>query len=454
MHLPFFIHLKKRYKDPGLRRSKKRDYKRYAAGIFIWLLFVTALLHMLSDEGGPGGTGTESELERGEAPVPEPDSGSTIRVVILTTGYEGEIHPQVQVSSEEGLRISWGTESVEWNQSSPCQILPDDVRFQKGPVRIQSLGEQGQVRLESIERGCGTPSYAGVLELRQDQGGIAVINELPVETYLCGVVPSEMPASYEQEALKAQAVCARSYAFRQMMTCAYPQYEAHVNDSTDYQVYNNSQRQESSTRAVAETEGQVVRYQGSIATTYYYSTSCGKTTTMEAWGGSPDGAAGYLKSVEVKGDGGYYEENLPWYRWQAVIDGQTLADQICAATGKDVGTLEQVEVTRRGPGDVALSICARGDAGSVTVDTENKIRAALGGSGWQITRQDGSQTQCGALLPSAFFTIEKQGDTFVLNGGGYGHGIGMSQNGANEMAKQGKNYREILGLFYQGVEIG
>ena len=64
---------------------------------------------------------------------------------------------------------------------------------------------------------------------------IVVVNELPIETYLCRVVPSEMPASYELEALKAQAVCARSYAYRQMESYGYPEYEAHVNDSTDYQ---------------------------------------------------------------------------------------------------------------------------------------------------------------------------------------------------------------------------
>ena len=58
------------------------------------------------------------------------------------------------------------------------------------------------------------------------------------------------------------------------------------------------------------------------------------------------------------------------------------------------------------------------------------------------------------LLPSAFFSITKQGDTYIIEGGGYGHGIGMSQNGANEMAKKGKTYKEILELFYQGVTVG
>ncbi|MFR5582503.1 MAG: SpoIID/LytB domain-containing protein [[Clostridium] scindens] len=125
--------------------------------------------------------------------------------------------------------------------------------------------------------------------------GVVIINELPVETYLCKVVPSEMPASYELEALKAQAVCARSYAYQQMAEYGYPEYEAHVNDSTDYQVYGNSQAQEASSQAVSETQGQVARFNGQIVTTYYYSTSCGKTTSLEAWGTEANEQNQYLR---------------------------------------------------------------------------------------------------------------------------------------------------------------
>ena len=315
------------------------------------------------------------------------------------------------------------------------------------------MNPDSEIQAENIERGYGTPSYDGVIELRTTAEGIAMINELPLEDYLCRVVPSEMPASYEPEALKAQAVCARSYACRQMEDYAYPEYEAHVNDSTDYQVYNNSQPQDSSSSAVYDTAGQVVRYGGNIVTTYYYSTSCGRTTNMEAWGTETNEGNAYLQSVEVRGDSEDYEKDLPWYKWTAAVPVQTLSNLIGLNTGTDVGTLSSVEVTKRGPGDVALQIVASGDKGSVTVDTENKIRSALGGNGYQITKNDGTVIDSTKLLPSAFISIEKSGDQFVIQGGGYGHGIGMSQNGANEMAKQGKNYKEILELFYQGVTV-
>ena len=246
-----------------------------------------------------------------------------IRVLIMTNGYANIVHPSVEMSSASGFCITFGDQTQEAGPEQPLTFAPDDPRFQSGQIRV-SAKDGGEIALNSIQRGCGTPSYAGVIELRTTAEGIAVINELPVETYLCRVVPSEMPCTYELEALKAQAVCARSYAYQQMQSFAYPEYEAHVNDSTDYQVYGNSLPQEATNQAVAETGGQVVRYQDRLVTTYYYSTSCGKTAGVEAWGTAPNAENQYLQSVEVKDEQGDYEAGLPWYRWEAKIPAGTL----------------------------------------------------------------------------------------------------------------------------------
>lgn len=374
-----------------------------------------------------------------------------IRVLLMTNGFKNITHSEVKLSSSSGMTVTYGDEKKEYKKNKTLNIKPDHKWFQEGIIRIKA--EKGKIKIKSLKRGDGVPAYAGVIELRSTSEGIVVINELPVESYLCGVVPSEMPASYEIEALKAQAVCARSYAYRQMEEYSYPEYEAHVNDSTDYQVYNNSKQADSSSKAVEETKGQAVMYNGKVATTYYYSTSCGKTTTMEAWGTKPGKNNGYLKSVEVKGENGDYEKELPWYRWTASVPIETLSDLVGLNTGKDIGTLNKIKITKRGPGDVALEMKVSGNKGSVTVKTENKIRSALGGSGYTIKKQDGSKTDSRDLLPSAFFTIKKKGDCFVIEGGGFGHGIGMSQTGANEMAKQGKDYKEILTLFYNDITV-
>ena len=388
--------------------------------------------------------GTKSQTTE-EAGGENPD----IRVLLMTDGYQNETHPKAVLSSDSGLVVSFGEQEEETTEK--LTVEPDDQRFQEGVIRVKA--KEGRVTVETLNRGYGTPSYEGVIELRTTAEGLVLINELPVENYLCGVVPSEMPASYELEALKAQAVCARSYAYRQMESYGYPEYEAHVNDSTAYQVYGNSAPADSTREAVEATAGETVRYQGKVVTTYYYSTSCGRTTNVEAWGTTPSEANGYLKSVEVCGAHGDYEKDLPWYRWKATVSAETLSNLIGLNTGTDIGTASEIKVTKRGPGEVALAIQAVGSKGSVTVETENKIRRALGGEGYEIEKQDGSVAASAELLPSAFFTIERSGDTFVIQGGGYGHGIGMSQNGANEMAKQGMDYREILCLFYQNVTI-
>ena len=428
----------------------------YGMLILLCLFIIGGLQAALThrEDGTPG----EKEKVKKEEETPQEEKwqivvdNPNIRVLLMTNGYLNIVHPSVSVSAGGGLSIAFGEEVQEAAAGEQAAFAPDDPRFQGGNIRI-SAKDGGEIVLNSIERGYGTPSYAGTLELRTTAEGIVIINELPLETYLCKVVPSEMPASYAPEALKAQAVCARSYAYQHMQGFAYPEYEAHVNDSTSYQVYGNSQAQESTNRAVMETQGQVVRYQGQIVTTYYYSTSCGKTAGLEAWGTESNEGNQYLQSVEVKDEEGDYEAGLPWYRWEAKIPVGTLSNLVSQNTGKNIGTLQNIEITKSGAGGVALEICAAGDAGTATVDTENKIRRALGGSGYEIVKQDGTTAASSALLPSAFFTIRKEGDTFIISGGGFGHGIGMSQNGANEMAKKGKSYIDILTLFFQDVEI-
>ena len=440
-----------------------RGEKRFDYGMTVLVLvfIITGLTSNL--EGGVSGNRQEKETfdqKQEEVQTEQENQGEetqvvsnpNIRVLLMTNGYKNTIQPSVTVSSTTGLSITYGETLEECEAGTKVTFMPDDSRFQSGNIRIQA--KEGEITVNSLKRGYGVPSYQGILELRTTAEGIAIINELPVENYLCRVVPSEMPSGYEIEALKAQAVCARSYAYRQMAEYGYPEYEAHVDDSTNYQVYGNSAPAESADLAVQETAGQVVRLDGEIVTTYYYSTSCGKTTSMKAWGNEENEGNRYLQSVEVKDENGDYERNLPWYRWEAKISAKTLSNLIGLNTGKDIGTLQNINILENGPGGVVLTIEAVGDKGSVRVSTENKIRRALGGKGYTIIKHDGTQVKSSKLLPSAFFTINKSGDTFVIQGGGFGHGIGMSQTGANEMAKCGKNYQEILTFFYQGITIG
>lgn len=389
------------------------------------------------------------EQKKGE----EKDTGSAvIRVLIRGEGFQEELHEKVGITAPGGLVIEYGGGREELEAQAVFEAAADHPYFASGAIRISPRQPGEKLTVTTLTRGYGVPSYGGIIELVAN-GGVAVINEIPFEEYLYGVVPSEMPASYEMEALKCQAVCARSYAYHQMQEMAYPQYQAQVDDSTAFQVYGNSEIQPSVIQAVDETAGQKLWYQGQVAAAYYYSTSCGMSTDMTAWGGSAGEETAYLKSISISGEQGDYEKELPWYRWEAAIPKTVISALISEYAEADIGNLTRLEVTERGAGGVALVLVAEGDRGSAVIETENKIRRALGGSGYEIMKQDGNLTPARDLLPSAFFEIEEQPEQIILHGGGFGHGIGMSQNGANEMAKQGMGYEEILKTFYCGVTI-
>ncbi len=428
-------------------KKMKKKYLLYGAAAFIIILAAAAGFFFTRDKGK-----AQTEQEESDEPaIDNPD----IRVLLMTNEFADITHPVMEVSAAGGMEITWGKEKQEVKAAEVVSFAPDDEKFgenRETAIRIQAK-DGGEVTLNSLQRAYGTPSYAGIIELRSTQEGIVVINELPLEKYLCKVVPSEMPFYFEPEALKAQAVCARNFTYQQMKTMAYPEYEAHINDSTRYQVYGNCQEDEATNKAVEETKNQVLRYEGRLIETFYFSTSCGYTTGLEAWGTEENEAGRYLKSVEVKDKDKDYEAELPWYRWEIKIPADSLAELVSANTQTDIGTLKDIKITKTGEGGIALQIQAIGDKGTVTVDTENKIRKALGGSAAEVVKQNGEAEPASALLPSAFFKIKKEGDAFVISGGGLGHGIGMSQNGANEMAKKGKSYEEILTLFFKDVKL-
>lgn len=418
--------------------------------IVVWLHIL--LNSILRGEEHLHQSNVESKLPTGNY-LPDAEN-PLIRVIIRTNSFSQMAHTEVKVSAESGLRIQSGETQHMVDAGVEFCVTPEDSLFQSGSIWIEPQLDTDRIQLQSLTRGCGTPLYRGKMELFATAEGIVIVNELPVEEYLYGVVPSEMPASYEMEALKCQAVCARSYAYCQMKSFAYPEYSAHVDDSVSFQVYGNSGEKDSTNRAVDATINQKLRYGGEVVITYYYSTSCGKTTSVEAWGTDLAEHNRYLCGVAVKNkEGKDYEEQLPWYRWEVTVPMGTLSNLIELNTGKEIGTVKDIKVTRQGTGGIALQLVAEGTEGKIVVNTENKIRSALGGGGYQIKKNDGTVVNAASLLPSAFFTIAKDGENYIIKGGGYGHGIGMSQNGANEMAKEGKTYEEILTFFYPGTKV-
>ena len=141
------------------------------------------------------------------------------------------------------------------------------------------------------------------------------------------------------------------------------------------------------------------------------------------------------------------------FRWETDIPAEVLTAQISGA-----GEVTDLIVTSRGAGGIAQEVTVTGSQGSVAVTGQSAIRSSLGNSALVIRRQDGSETTGSAALPSAFIAVDKRmGEdgkiVFHIYGGGYGHGVGMSQNGAQGMAASGASCEEILRFFYEGTEL-
>jgi stage II sporulation protein D len=460
-----------------------------------------------------------SEGKISAALITESIKAENIRVLLQTTGYKDIYHQQVALTSDSDFTISNDKIEKSYKAGEKVTIQPGDDFLSGGRVTVKSNLEDARIQLLSVERSCGNPKYRGSIEIDEGDNGLLVINELPLEEYLYSVIPSEMPTSYGMEALKVQAVCARSYAYRHLLANSLSEYGAHVDDSVSYQVYNNVAENEDSILAVKDTYGKVVEYDGQVIIAYYFSTSCGHTTEASSvW--ANDVEMPYLsgKLMLAEGEGSdaqneaadeyedlsseesfrsfldnknvtTYDSGFCWYRWKVQMDAadikkvidskiadryranpeliQTMKSE--AKDGKEaefesvpvdtVGNIKDITVLKRESSGIISEILITGSEKTVKVRTEYNIRALLAPKYDTLVRQDSSEVDNLNMLPSAFFTIDKkeknnQLNSIVIIGGGYGHGVGMSQNAVKALADSGKRYEDIVEYFYEGTTVG
>ena len=433
--------------------------------------------------------------------IKESAKAENIRVLLKTTGFKDIFHSKVVLTSNEPFTITYGKKTKKYDAKEQVTIKPTSKMLEEGRLRVKTTNT-GKITVSSIERSYGIPSYRGSLEIVSYEQGLTIVNELPLEEYLYSVVPSEMPTSYGKESLKVQAVCARSYAYNQLLTNQYSEYGAHVDDSTSFQVYNNVEENASSIEAVRDTYGKVLDYDGEVITAYYFSTSCGYTSSAsEVWmNNTPlEYLTGKLQVDEDKSkeldltedkkfrdfiindDYETYDSDFAWYRWQTKVSLEDLKSTIDAKLqsrynansrliltlvgGKyvstpinTVGTIKSITITKRATGGVATEVIIKGSKNTVKVISEYNIRILLSPSGNDVVRKDDSKISNMSLLPSAFIIIDEitKDDTltgYKIRGGGYGHGVGMSQNGVKAMVEAGFKYEEILEHYYTGVNI-
>lgn len=266
--------------------------------------------------------------------------------------------------------------------------------------------------------------YRGRTRVLQTTKGLTAINYVDLEQYLYSVLGAEVYANWPQEALKAQAVAARTYALYQRQTRGNSIFD--LGDTIAWQVYRGLESEASSLYSpVDSTAGQVVTYNGKVILAAFHSSSGGHTENVEnVWSSE---SLPYLRGVPD------YDGNTPEARWVKTISRSEIGRRISG-----VGNVISMIPERVSPVGRIITMKIVGDRGS-RVMSGPAIREALG-------------------LKSTWFTVSSDGDkslpsSFRIDGRGYGHGIGMSQWGAYSMASQGSNYQQIVLHYYRGATL-
>jgi SpoIID/LytB domain protein len=306
--------------------------------------------------------------------------------------------------------------------------------------------------------------YRGRIEITSLSSGFKLINEVNIEEYLYSVVPSEMMISFPGEALKAQAVIARSYALYRMQYIHPHEKDGYdLCDSQHCQVYKGASNEwKKSSLAVDKTRGQVLYYNGKVAHPLYHSNCGGHTQSSKDLAGW--GTAEYLTGIFDGPDDLHFPESLPelesWiksspeaycnitasgrdpeFRWFRLVPADLLQEKI--RRQKDIGNIRDILVIKRNPAGYVHSVKIIGTRDSIIVKKEHLIRRLLG---------------IGPLRSNLFWVDTKYNDKgfpeeFTIYGGGWGHGVGLCQSGSAGMAKRGLSYKEILEHYYKGTVI-
>jgi stage II sporulation protein D len=385
------------------------------------------------------------------------DATELVRVLLVQQA------PRVTVTSPQGVtvRLSQANERVVTGPlriaAGPSGLLVNGVRIRSEMVRIRgrrgdltinavilsparhgrilnkaplmSKNEEAEIvasRMGALPTGGTLSSFVvgGAVDLVYRDGMLSVINELDIEEYVKGVVPSEMSAGWHPEALKVQAVAARTYALYQKMLNGGRDYD--VVAGTQDQVYRGRHGVDQRVReAVETTRGLVVAYENSPILAAFSSTAAGPTEdAMTVWAKDLP----YLKGVECP-----FDENSPYYQWRTQFTVGEL-EQALRRQGLSVGTI------------ATFTPYSYSRAGRV-----DRVRILHSGGELILRGQDLRKAVGYSVIPSTQFEVDALGHDVILTGRGSGHAVGLCQWGAKEMAEQGHSYASILRYYFPGT---
>lgn len=285
-------------------------------------------------------------------------------------------------------------------------------------VRLKS--ESGQnVKVNGL-------SYRGDIWVRAVEGQVFVVNSLDLEEYLYGVIPREISPLWPEQALKTQAVAARTYALYHMIKRKHEIYD--VFSTTSSQVYGGKVSEHpSAIRAVDQTKGEVLTCDGRLVLALYHANSGGKTEQMgNVWPGGFE----YLKSVEDA-----FSVKRPGYSWDKKLEIAEI-EKCLKKFRLDISSIINISPVERAESGRIKKLEIIQEGGSFFL-SGNSFRLMVGP----------------AKIKGSNFEVKKEKGTFYFSGTGYGHGVGMSQWGVNSMAKKGYSYCQILKFYYPEAEI-
>lgn len=382
------------------------------------------------------------------------DSRLIIRYEKLT--FEDEYFPSKDAASGYAAETGYPKKQI---RSIPMQNAGLKVTQPDGTVHFFQLPVKLSCK-NGISLNSNADIYQGMFIIRPGYGKLVITNLQDIENYVAGVVPNEIGNNAPQEALKAQAVAARTHAVSLLL------YNRHSDDGYDLcngthcQVYKgNHLRGEEVDKAVLETKGVVMLYDNKIADGVYCSSCGGKTeSNQNAWSGNPipylQGVSCYpeLDSLDLTLESDAVQcintkistsDMASWEKRSEMWDRTITRTQLAANSG--VSGLQSLEVIKRGFSGRIIKLRLIGDS-TLLLDNEWKIRQQFGG------------------LPSSFFYITNSknhdGKTYSLpetiniKGKGSGHGVGLCQVGALQKARQGWNWDAILSHYYPGITLG
>jgi spoIID/lytB domain protein len=321
-------------------------------------------------------------------------------------------------------------------EKEPMMKIPQGQELSVRMMRDRFLANEKEIKGERLViqpestgfvKVNGMP-YRGFITLLKKQG-MTVVNNVPVEDYLYGVVPKEMPPSWFAEALRAQSIAARTFALKNRKRHSAEGFD--LCSTAHCQVYEGmSAEMQSTTAAVNSTRGEVLFYKGAIIDALFHTDSGGMTEFSEhVWGSTVP----YLRAAKE-----LRTQTQPWSR---TVSMASFVQKI-EAGGKSLGTLKEIRLSPLTVGK-----------GSTDRTPSGRVRAAeFVGTKGRISLS-GNDLRSMFSLPSTLFDIRAGRTEVVFSGYGSGHGLGLSQWGAKALADSGKGYKDILLYYYSGVTL-